>query len=97
MTDAQLWAAWRIWMGVAGVVVLLAASLLIVIWLTARKILADAGRALRAAEGIRAHTQPIWSLRDTNEVAEDILATVQSIEKTGGALAGALAREEAVR
>jgi len=97
MTDAQLWSAWGIWMGVATVVVLIAAALLIVIWLTARKILADAVRALHAAEAIRAHTQPIWSLQDTNEVAEDILATVQSIEKTGGALAGALAGEEAVR
>ena len=56
MTDAELWAAWRLWMGVATVVVLIAATLLIVIALTARRILADAGRALAAVEVIRAQT-----------------------------------------
>lgn len=97
MTDADLWAAWRLWMGVAAVVVLLAASLLIVIWLTARRILADAVRALNAVEAIRANTVPIWGLQDTNEVAEDILASVQAIEQKGGLLAGALASTEVTR
>jgi hypothetical protein len=97
MSDAELWAAWRLWMGVAAVVVLLAASLLVIIWLTARRILADAVRALHAAEGIRANTQPIWGLQDTNLVAEDILDTVQAIEKKGALLAGALDRAEVKR
>ncbi len=97
MTDVELWAAWRLWMGVAAVVVLLAASLLIVIWLTARRILADAVRALNAVEAIRANTTPIWGLQQTNEVAEDILGTVQAIEQKGGLLAGALAGTEAKR
>ena len=97
MTDAELWASWRIWMGVATVVILIAASLLIIIWLTARRILADAVRALNAVEAIRAQTQPIWALEETNHVAEDILATVQAIEAKGGALAGALQKKEATR
>ncbi len=97
MTDAELWAAWRIWMGVAAFVVLLAAALLIIIAVTARRILADAVRALNAAEGIRANTQPIWGLQGTNEVAEDILETVQAIEAKGGLLAGALAAQETAR
>jgi hypothetical protein len=96
MTDAELWAAWRLWMGVATVVVLIAATLLIVIALTARRILADAGRALAAVEVIRAQTQPIWGLPDTNEVAENILETVQSIEKKTTALASAVAGKEAL-
>ena len=50
MTDAELWSAWRLWMGVATLVVLIAATLLVTIWLTARRILADAVRALKAAE-----------------------------------------------
>ena len=91
MTDPDLWAAWRLWMGVATVVVLLAASLLIVIWLTARRIYADAVRALNAAQAIRAQTQPIWGLEQTNEVAEDILETVQAIEQKATLLAEALA------
>ena len=97
MTDAELWASWGIWMGVATVVILIAASLLIIIWLTARRILADAVRALNAVEAIRAQTQPIWALEETNHIAEDILATVQAIEAKGGALAGALQAKEATR
>ena len=33
---------------------------------------------------------PIWALQTTNEVAEQMLGTVQSIERNGGALAAAL-------
>ena len=94
MTDADLWAAWWLWMGVAAVVVLIAAGLLIAIWLTARQILADAVRALNAAEKIRAQTQPIWALQDTNVVAEDILASVKAIEDKSVRLAGALTGHE---
>lgn len=90
MSDSNLWAAWRLWMIVAVVVVLIAASLLVTIWLTARSILAHAVRALTAAEKIRAHTQPIWELKTTNEVAENLLQTVQSIEGKGGLLVAAL-------
>ena len=97
MTDADLWAAWWLWMGVATVVILIAAGLLITIWLTARKILTDAIRALNAAEAIRAQTQPIWGLQDTNTVAEDILGTVRAIEDKGKLLAGALTAREVKR
>jgi hypothetical protein len=90
MSDAELWAQWRLWMVVATVVVLLAAGLLIAILLTARRILSEALRALRAVDVIRANTQPIWALQTTNEVAERILATVESIEQKGGALVSAL-------
>lgn len=94
MSDADLWTAWRIWMGVATLVILLAAGLLITIWLAARKILMDAGRALNAVEAIRQNTLPIWGLQQTNVVAEDILQTVRAIEQKGGALAGALSGRE---
>ena len=97
MTDTDLWAAWRLWMGVATVVVLIAASLLIVILMTARRILADAVRALNAVNAIRAQTQPIWGLQDTNEVSQDILNTVQAVEQKATLLAGALTKQEAVR
>ena len=90
MTDADLWASWRLWMGVATVVILIAATLLIIIWRTARGIHTEALRALRAAERIRESTMPIWALDTTNDVAGDILATVQQIEANGGALAAAL-------
>lgn len=90
MTEADLWGAWRFWMLVAGAVVLIAAALLITIWLTARGILSHAVRALHAAEKIRQNTLPIWELQTTNEVATELLATVESIEAKGGKLAEAL-------
>ena len=97
MTDADLWTAWRLWMGVATLVVLIAAGLLITIWLTARKILTDAVRALNAAQAIRAQTQPLWGLQQTNEVAEEILDAVTAIEKKATLLADALASKGVTR
>jgi hypothetical protein len=90
MTDAELWSAWQLWMMLATVIILVAAALLIVIWRTARGIYAEVVRALRAAERIRENTMPIWALETTNEVAAEMLHTVQHIEQTGGALAAAL-------
>ena len=65
---------------VAAVVVLVAAALLITIWLAARSIVAHATRALKAAEAIRDNTHAIWRLQNTNEVAEEIRDTVCDIE-----------------
>lgn len=90
MTDAELWSAWRLWMGVATAIILVAATLLIIIWRTARGIYTEAVRALMAAEKIRTNTDPIWALQTTNEVATEMLGTVQHIEQNGGALANAL-------
>jgi hypothetical protein len=90
VTDAELWALWRLWMAVAVVIVLVAAALLVTIWLTARRILDEALRALAAAEAIQKNTQCIWALQATNDVAERIAETVESIERKSGALAGAL-------
>ena len=90
MSDADLWAAWRLWMIVATVIVLVAASLLVTIWLTARSIHAHALRALAAAEKIRVQTLPIWELQTTNEVAGRMLETVRAIEAKGGALGQAV-------
>jgi hypothetical protein len=90
MSDAELWAGWRLWIVVATVVVLLAAGLLITILVTARGILAEAVRVLNAVETIRKNTQPVWELQSTNRVAEQILHTVEAIEQKGGALVRAV-------
>lgn len=91
MTDSELWSSWTMWMAVAGVIVLVAAGLLITIWLTARGIRTHAGRALAAAEEIRKNTQPIWALQTTNEAAGELLAAVEAIEEKASALVVALA------
>lgn len=90
MTEAELWGAWGIWMLVAGLVVLIAAALLVTIWLTARSIVAEASRALRAGAEIRDRTASIWELETTNGVAEGVLETVRRIESTGARLASEL-------
>jgi len=77
-------------MGVAALVVVIAATLLVTIWVTARSILAHAMRAHAAAEKIRVNTLPIWDLQTTNEVAQGLLESVQSIEAKGGKLVEAL-------
>lgn len=97
MTDAELWASWQLWMIVATVVVLLAAGLLIAILWTAHRILAEAVRALKAVETIRGNTQSIWALESTNQVAEQILHSVQAIEQKGTALVQALEGQPAER
>ena len=90
MSDADLWAAWRLWMLVASVVVLVAAALLVTIWLTARSIAGHAQRAVVALEAIRANTQAIWALQTTNEVAEELRDTVRDIEAKATAFVEAL-------
>lgn len=77
-------------MGLAALVIVIAAALLITIWLTARSILAHAMRAHAAADKIRINTLPIWELQTTNEVAQGLLDTVQGIEAKGGKLVEAL-------
>ena len=90
MTGADAWAAWGVWMVVAGVIVLVAAALLVTIWLTARSIVAHATRALMAAEAIQANTQAIWNLQASNVVAEQLRDTVREIEAKASALVAAL-------
>ena len=97
MTSAELWAAWRLWMLVGGVVVLVAAALLVTIWLTARSIADQAARALRAAEAIRDSTRAIWELQTTNEVAEQLRETVHDIETKAAKLVEALESRAAAR
>ena len=95
MTDAELYTVWYWSLAVAGVVVLLAAALLLAILLVARRILTHAQQALEAAEAIAEDTQVIWGLEETNQTAEEILATAESIEEHGGRIAGTLHGERA--
>jgi hypothetical protein len=80
-------------MAVASVIILIAAGLLITIWLTARSIAAHATRALRAVEGIRDNTRVIWELQTTNEVAEQIRDTACEIETKSQKLVETLHRQ----
>ncbi len=93
---AGLYTVWAICLVVAVVVILIAAALLIAILLVARSIAAHGLQALAAADAIAKDTQVIWALSTTNEVAGEILATVESIEAHGGRIAGALHEPQAI-
>ena len=90
MTDADLLRLWYLWLAIGGAVVVVAAALLVTIWLTARGIAREARRALVAVERIGAATRPIWSLDDTNRVADELLAAARDLETHGAEVASVL-------
>ncbi|CAN5145217.1 hypothetical protein BH24PSE2_BH24PSE2_06560 [soil metagenome] len=91
MTAGQMYEWWFIWLGVAGVLVLAAAVLLITIVALAHRIATLAGTALEVVTEIEQNTKPIWQLNATNRAAGELLAGARSIEKHAGQVAGALA------
>jgi len=97
MTDADLYQLWYIWLAIGGAIVLVAAALLVTIWLTARGIESEALRALTAVTRIRSSTQPIWALDETNQVADDLLAAARDLEAHGAMIASALGGPDAAR
>lgn len=84
MSDSHLFTVWGISLVIAAVVVLLAAALLIAILLTARNILKHGAEGLDALEHIAEDTRVIWALAETNRLADEILATTESIGSRGG-------------
>ena len=93
MNDAELFTHWYIALGIATVVVLIAASLLIAVWLAARRILKLAIAALGLVTQIKENTQSIWNLKDTNTTAVKILTTATAIKNHGALVAQALHEE----
>jgi hypothetical protein len=93
---AGLYTVWTICLVIAVVVILIAAALLIAILLVARSLVAHGTQALEAADAIAKDTRVIWALAETNEVAGEILATVESIEAHGGRIVGALHETQAI-
>ena len=94
MTAAQIYGWWGVWLGVAGVVVIAAAALLIAIVVLARQIAGLAATAITVVEQIEENTKPIWQLNATNHVAGQLLGGAQAIEANAGAIVGALSAGE---
>ena len=80
-----------IWFGVAGVVVLAAAALLIWILLEARGIRRQALRTLAAAEKVRENSKSLWALPDVSYMLQETLGSVASIAGRADTIADALA------
>ncbi len=79
-------AGWIAAGAVAGAVV----ALLLAVIATARGILANATRALDAANAIVANTRPIWELEQTNKVAHQLLSETRAIEQHATEVADSL-------
>ena len=90
MTDAALFTNWYIGLGLAAVVVVIAAVLLILVWQAGHRILTLAVTALDLVKQIKANTAIIWALEDTNKTALKVLADAESIKEHGAAVAQAL-------
>lgn len=95
MPDSQLYTIWYWSLAVAGVVVLLAAALLIAIILVARSILKHAQQAAEAAEQIAEDTKVIWQLAEVNRTAGEVLTAAESIERHGAQIVEALHEPQA--
>lgn len=90
MTDAQLLFNWTIGLGIATVVVVIAAALLLAVLAVAKRIEQGAGVALELVKQIRENTQVIWALQETNQVASQLQAGAEAILNNAGQIAQAL-------
>lgn len=90
MNDAAFYNEFYIGLAIAGAIVLIAATLLILILIAARRILNLAGAALSIVINIKQNTLSIWELQNTNHKAIDILNEADTILGNAGAVAQAL-------
>lgn len=86
----EFWFSWTFWYAVGGVIVLIAAVLLVTILLVARGIEKEAERALAAVREIETNTRVLWRLGPAREAMERIRWAADSIAGRLEALAGAV-------
>ncbi len=94
MNDADYYQKFYIGLAIAGAIVVIAAVLLILILVAAKRILKLANAALGIVVNIKQNTLSIWELQNTNHKAIDILAEADTILSNAGAVATALHETE---
>lgn len=90
MSADEIYGWWFFWLGVAGIIVVAAAALLVTIWVLASRIAALAAAGLAVVEEIEQNTRPIWQLNATHRVAKDLLGGARAIESNAVAIVGEL-------
>jgi hypothetical protein len=85
---------WWITLGIAAVVILVVAVLLIAIAVAANRIDRHAAAIWTAGKGIATNTIQIWQLQTTNATATQILQVAQGIAEGAGSIDGRLQRLE---
>lgn len=86
---------WTMGFLAALLVVLIVATLLIGIWLQARRILKLAKTANAVVAEIDENTRSVWALRHTNTVAEQILDGAKAIDGNAAAIVAAVSHDNA--
>lgn len=94
MNDAEYYNEFYIGLAIVGAIVLIAAVLLILILVAARRILKLAGAAIGIVVNIKQNTLSIWGLQDTNHTAIKISNEADTILSNAGAVATALHETE---
>ena len=94
MNDAEYYREVYIALAIAGAIVVIAATLLILIWVAARRILKLANAALGIVVNIKQNTLSIWELQNTNHKAVEILNEADTILGSAGAVANAFHETE---
>jgi len=94
MNDAAYYNEFYVGLAIVGAIVLIAATLLMLILIAARRILKLAGAALGIVVNIKQNTLSIWELQNTNHKAIDILNEADTILSNAGAVATALHETE---
>jgi len=90
MNADEIFFLWYVWLGVAGIIVLAAALLLIAILVLAHRIRTLAAAALGLVEEIEHNTKPIWQLNTTRRTATELLQGANEIERNSHAIAETL-------
>lgn len=90
MNDIALFQAWYLWLAIATVLILAAATLLIMVNRAARRIYRLAVDALQLVMEIKMNTSSIWGLQQTNEIAGGILKGSADIKDHLNLVANAL-------
>ena len=90
MENETLFNEWLIGLGLVSLIVVIAAVLLILVFLAAKRILRLAGAALEIVTQIKNNTNSIWELETTNIVATNIQNEAEAIEAHATLVAEAL-------
>lgn len=83
---------WWVTLGIAAVVILVVAALLIWVARTAERIDRHAADIWAVGKSIAANTVQIWHLHRTNETAGEILETTRTIARVATSIDGRLER-----
>lgn len=97
MNDAAYYDQFYIGLAISAALVVVAAILLLMIWMAARRILKLAIAALSLVIKIKENTLCVWGLLETNHKALNILSEAETIENSAGMVAEAFHETEQIK